>query len=112
MLGMTRRMAYRCSVCESSVCERSVFVSYFVRWGKKDPSPSGYDGGCARCASLGRDNLKWQLLASSAARQGWVSQSKCQTRARTAQNRVATAENASEMLEIARKSLEIARRGS
>ena len=40
MLGMTRRMAYRCSVCESSVCERSVFVSYFVRWGKKDPSPA------------------------------------------------------------------------
>ena len=39
MLGMTRRMAYRCSVCESSVCERSVFVSYFVRWGEKDPSP-------------------------------------------------------------------------
>ena len=46
--------------------------------------------------------LNGKLLASSSARQGWVSQSKCLTRARTAQNREKTAENASEMLKIAK----------
>ena len=51
------------------------------------------------------------IVASCSARQGWVSQSKCLTRARTAQNREKTAENASEMLEIARNRSNLAEAG-
>ena len=53
--------------------------------------------------------MKWQLLASCSARQGWVGQSKCQN---SSEPYVETAENASETLKIAQNPLEIARNRS
>ena len=93
-----------CEVCHDNVRSACAAVAHVASRADRSHQLSGYDGGCARCASLGRDNLKWQLLASSAARQGWVSQSKCLTRARTAPvwKPLKMTQKCSKSLEIAR----------